>query len=447
MRNSRTILITCGAMALCIAACGDQQQRPAVQFDHVPHDRALEGACDTCHARSADGAFSPKLKGTEGLTDRAARMELHHDRCIGCHAERAGAGKPTGPRTCARCHRERPTPPPPRAAMRFDSSLHARHVDATGPKACDTCHDKGKPEQVLEGDRDKVHALCVGCHLEAKEAGKPTGPATCAGCHDSAARAGIKRLATPTRLDAGQKDRLWIKTDGASAPGLVAFDHEAHEAATPFCTSCHHETKQKCGVCHTPGKAGEEGGGVALEDAHHQPSSRHSCVGCHEQAAAKKQCAGCHQQLSPAHVKGSCAICHGGKAADAPLPAEAEVITLPPSSEAFPEQIEIKSLARRYRPSKFPHRKIVAALAAGSNRSKLARRFHGPDGTLCAGCHHQSPRGATPPPCSSCHGPKAATDRDQPGLTAAYHRQCIGCHKSMGINKTGCTDCHEEAKR
>ena len=34
---------------------------------------------------------------------------------------------------------------------------------------------------------------------------------------------------------------------------------------------------------------------------------------------------------------------------------------------------------------------------------------------------------------------------DKPGLTAAYHRQCIGCHQAMAIRKTGCTDCHAKA--
>jgi hypothetical protein len=61
---------------------------------------------------------------------------------------------------------------------------------------------------------------------------------------------------------------------------------------------------------------------------------------------------------------------------------------------------------------------------------------------MCVGCHHHSPAGARPPPCRSCHSQAADATRDRPGLKAAYHRQCLGCHIDMGVSKQGCTDCH-----
>jgi hypothetical protein len=117
---------------------------------------------------------------------------------------------------------------------------------------------------------------------------------------------------------------------------------------------------------------------------------------------------------------------------------------LPAPSEAFPEKVVISSLLGEYGPSTLPHKKIVVALDAAVRRSRLATAFHGNTGVLCAGCHHRSPVGERPPPCRSCHGASAVPASDRPGLQAAYHRQCMGCHAAMGL-KQGCTDCH--AKR
>ena len=34
---------------------------------------------------------------------------------------------------------------------------------------------------------------------------------------------------------------------------------------------------------------------------------------------------------------------------------------------------------------------------------------------------------------------------NKPGLMGAYHLQCMGCHKEMGMEKpVSCTDCHKE---
>jgi len=93
-----------------------------------------------------------------------------------------------------------------------------------------------------------------------------------------------------------------------------------------------------------------------------------------------------------------------------------------------------------------PHLKILARLDAPIRASRLARQFHGTVEAMCAGCHHHSPAGERPPRCAACHGPTAAATMDKPGLKVAYHRQCIGCHQRMGIDKQGCTDCHAERK-
>jgi hypothetical protein len=102
----------------------------------------------------------------------------------------------------------------------------------------------------------------------------------------------------------------------------------------------------------------------------------------------------------------------------------------------------------KYEPVKLPHRKIVQTMVANINSNKLVNYFHHEKGTVCQGCHHNSPAAKEPPKCVSCHGkPFNAKDPFKPGLMAAYHRQCMECHKAMGIQKpvaTDCTACHQK---
>ena len=481
MRYQLVIPVTLFSVLLIWGCDGSEKQRPDVQFDHAAHEKALEGKCEPCHQAGEQG-FVPSFKDTEQLEDKDARAELFHNACMGCHKKDAAAGKEAGPRTCAGCHRRRPPAKSSWKALRFDSSLHARHVVATGgEKECKTCHEEKKPEGKLHGPKDKIHGKCISCHLDHKGAGDATGPVNCAGCHDGTEQSKHEKLASPPRLMAEQKDHFWIQTKGARAKP-VAFNHKTHEAAAPFCTSCHHENVQACGKCHasSSNKPTKEGGFVSLEDASHNPGSRHSCVGCHQKTAtASSKCKGCHLQLPVTRVGKECNTCHTGTTKDAPLPDAVVAAALPPTSDDFPATVKIGGLANKYAPSDFdcaplrrqnltsapdtagctsptmfPHRKVVAALFKGANASALARAFHGDAATLCAGCHHEpgasgKERTGTPP-CKSCHGPKAHPSKDQPGLTAAYHRQCLGCHQKMGLKQTGCTDCHakkEEVSR
>jgi hypothetical protein len=96
-----------------------------------------------------------------------------------------------------------------------------------------------------------------------------------------------------------------------------------------------------------------------------------------------------------------------------------------------------------------PHLKIVNKLLAVSNDSSLARWFHaGKDQALCAGCHHKSDLQQAvvkAPKCSSCHGrPFDPHALGKPGVMAAYHQQCMGCHEAMKQKPAAleCTKCH-----
>jgi hypothetical protein len=186
-----------------------------------------------------------------------------------------------------------------------------------------------------------------------------------------------------------------------------------------------------------------------MAQAYHLVSSEHSCVGCHAITADSRDCGGCHRALGHPPSEGACAVCHSGPhvaalPADGPPPTLEEVTleALPATSDEFPEKVVIESLVDRYEPSTLPHSKIVGKLHTIIAESNLAGRFHGATETMCDGCHHHTPAGTRPPPCRSCHSEVADATRDKPGLKAAYHRQCMGCHIDMGIEKQGCTDCH-----
>jgi len=431
-------------------------ERPASLFDHAKHTTALkEEGCKGCHERDALGHLGDKLAGARDAGDRETLMELYHGRCIGCHEERG-----TGARACGECHVKEKPPAPARHEMRFDSSLHHRHDKATEGR-CESCHHhvdgwqvpnaegRDKPQGACgdcHGEQDEgrkpslrraSHRACVACHLDREAKGERTGPTLCKGCHDPAVVAEIAALPEVPRLKNTQKDTYRIASEGAKM-GVVAFDHAGHEGATRFCTSCHHRTTKACGSCH-PIEGKPEGGGVTLAAAQHLSTSEHSCVGCHQREAEEPACAGCHGTLPEPPGKAACVVCHGERKE------EQGPGQLPPISDDFPEKVTIDLLAKDYGPSTLPHAKIVRRLHEGAGKSRLAQAFHaGPD-TLCAGCHHHSPVGKRPPSCRSCHSGEADGSRDRPSLKAAYHRQCMDCHREMKIEAVGCTDCHAEA--
>jgi hypothetical protein len=314
-------------------------------------------------------------------------------------------------------------------------------------EACRSCHGTAAVERTLSL-RDAVHQDCVACHLERAGRGVEGGPVNCEGCHDPAVAATIERLAEVPRLKRGQPDVGWVKGPGATLP-LVAFDHMLHEHSAPSCSTCHHQRLTACADCHSL-LPGTDGGGVSLEDAHHDRSSRLSCAGCHRRSAELADCGGCHHDTTVGSGRDAgCAVCHDGPrptleepppAVEGPRP-PVELAALSGPSDSLPETVTIDVLADEYQASTIPHLKIIRRFDDGIRRNALASRFHGSAEAMCAGCHHHSPTGERPPRCAACHGGSAAPTSDAPSLKVAYHRQCLGCHQRLGI-KAGCTDCH-----
>jgi hypothetical protein len=199
----------------------------------------------------------------------------------------------------------------------------------------------------------------------------------------------------------------------------------------------------------------DAGKGVNLQQAMHKKGTNQSCTGCHEMNQEDKNCAGCHRLISKKQNidSDSCVLCHteipGGEEANETtaqaLIAKRSKISKTYGKEDIPEMIVIKTLSEKYKPVEFPHRKIIDTIAGNIADNRLAAHFHAEKGTLCTGCHHNSPATKKPTQCSSCHD-KLFNEKDmhKPGIVGAYHIQCMECHTSMKIDKVGCTDCHEE---
>ena len=64
----------------------------------------------------------------------------------------------------------------------------------------------------------------------------------------------------------------------------------------------------------------------------------------------------------------------------------------------------------------------------------------------CSQCHHKQGEAEPVKVCGNCHDRQLfqpAEKLNRPGLSGAYHRQCIQCHVGMGSGPTGCNDCHK----
>ncbi len=460
-------------------------QRPAVPFDHGRHTEVLEGEdCGTCHTQITEGeapyAFVPA-----GITDATAAMDHFHDRCIGCHEERRKAGDEEPPVTCGDCHTRGVEQ---RAAEHvgadWDYAVHSKHVvglnqeceachhvlDETAGKlvyaeghegACQDCHGA-----VADGDtpslRTAAHEQCVQCHLTRGQQGQAAGPTACDACHAEREPVDAATLAILPRLERGQPDTIDIELDGGRL-SAVTFDHKGHESRAQFCRDCHHESMESCHECHTLG-GDEEGAGVTAQMAFHAPGSEASCVGCHDAETRKPGCAGCHQLMPASMPRESCAICHTRDTAAELVSAEANSGGAVDHASAFkadaprlaptailgdaPEQVTLDGLVADYSAVTYPHQQVYEALRDTAAGSELAKSFHGSDETLCYGCHHNSPAGQTPPACGTCHERTTFDDRTpgRPGLMAAYHLQCLGCHQTMEIEPQSCAKgCHTPA--
>jgi len=466
----------------------EKLELPVVTFYHDMHADALakQGKdCATCHEKDSKGKLSIKFKRLVD-DDPDTIKSIYHTECIGCHKDMIDAGQKSGPLDgqCRSCHTTKPAKSD-WTSITMDKSLHYRHIKATGgEEKCDTCHHvydetakklvpaKGKEQNcrnchmaeptVKSADLtvpsfDQVaHTACVSCHKDFTAKKLESGPIRCEGCHTAAKQADIKIVNDVPRLKRGQPDvTLLVAVKNGKAMsniGPVPFDHAKHETYLKDCRSCH------VGEGSMDGKFFEQAGDMHLK------TNMQGCIGCHKTRQEEKAvCAGCHSQMAEnkAPNKATCAKCHEasltGLYVDGKLPekdvvkAEAtaalamrnhDVATI--SDADIPEKVVIDSLSDQFGPSTLPHRKIVKRLIKEMQGDTMAGYFHGQETLVCQGCHHNSPASKTPPKCSSCHGAPFNPERpDMPGLKAAYHGQCMGCHAAMKLEKPVSTTCDD----
>jgi hypothetical protein len=489
--GSRVDVITIDSLAVF-----GNLERPKVAFLHDLHTDVLEKKnkdCMTCHLSEAE-RLSPKFKRLKEA-GRQEVMDIYHAICIECHKEMSASKEKTGPVVCGECHRKKTMVLSSRAPMGFDKSLHYRHSRSQEEK-CERCHheyDQKRKKLFYAKDKEGTcrychqtetsvlaserrismrlasHHACIDCHRKTMAKNMIAGPIICRGCHDPKQQKMIEKIDNVPRMKRKQPDFVLIRSGDKQGPeprmNRVPFSHQAHEGYNDTCRVCHHKELKSCLVCHTL-TGSKEGKDVKLLQAMHQLDSEKSCLGCHATIQDDQRCVGCHGFMAKGSNEESpfCLKCHM-----APLQERTGVLTetgerdmarmLPEIWWAIfgakhdvdiPEKVIIKELMDRYEAVEFPHRKIFRALEKKTNGDKLAAYFHLEEGTLCQGCHHHSPAGSKPPRCGSCHGkPFDEKNLFQPGLMAAYHRQCMGCHDKMGIEKpvsVDCTGCHIERK-
>jgi hypothetical protein len=462
-------------------------ERPVVTFPHDLHTAALkkqEKDCSVCHL-SDNNRMSLKFKHTKNIQKKDL-MNLFHSDCIGCHKEAAAARLKTGPVECGECHRKKIVLSS-RKPVRFDKSLHYRHSKAQDNK-CEACHHeynentkklvyaKGKEgscrychlentEKNVQSISTASHVACIDCHRKTAEKNKKTGPVTCYGCHDEADQKKYEIISEVPRFDRKQPDQVFIKKGKMDKDGRmsrVPFDHQAHEKYNDTCIQCHHKDLNACSSCHTL-KGTKEGGWIKLEQAMHQLVDQSSCQGCHRIRQQTTECAGCHTFAGKIRTPDntSCQTCHQQPLSDinendqavfsdqaaANLLAKRVAITKTYADKDIPDKVMISQLSDQYKPVEMPHRKMVQSLMDGVKNDKLAGYFHKNEGTICQGCHHNSPVSLKPPKCGSCHGKKTIENKlmFRPGLMGAYHLQCMECHQNMELKKlSGCIQCHEK---
>lgn len=140
------------------------------------------------------------------------------------------------------------------------------------------------------------------------------------------------------------------------------------------------------------------------------------------------------QEVDHSQLKIECKSCH---ACNVPTKDDPCLIPCPrftmivefPSSDVGPNVVLIDKLENLYLPVIFTH-KLHAQMSEMTGG--------------CIACHHYNTIGPILT-CNECHETnRKRVDISKPDLTAAYHQQCLDCHRQWS-HKTECLSCH--AKR
>jgi hypothetical protein len=138
-------------------------------------------------------------------------------------------------------------------------------------------------------------------------------------------------------------------------------------------------------------------------------------------------------RLSP-ELRNQCAMCH---TCTAPTKSNPCLITCPRVKESTgiytpadgPGVVLMNKMTGQYGPVVFGHR----------SHAQMAEMSGG-----CNGCHHYNDTSLKILPCKTCHpAERKRQNIDIPDLKAAYHRQCLACHRQWN-GSPECSTCHLE---
>jgi hypothetical protein len=128
-------------------------------------------------------------------------------------------------------------------------------------------------------------------------------------------------------------------------------------------------------------------------------------------------------------------------------------VTLAQAFDGVPDQVSIDLMVKYFDAVEFDH-EMHTELGEDCSACHHHTAGTGTADERCVRCHADSDKAATVS-CRECHvvdpfsaehiNRKAADvyqfHIDTPGLKAAYHWSCVGCHEKMD-GPTGCQDCH-----
>jgi len=426
-------------------------ERPPVLFDHQRHTKALEDkSCDICHLKNKKGTLTYGFLEVKEKADRRSIIDAYHAKCNGCHGGNGEGSEKAHDLGCGECHVEK---------LQYQTAEwypavfeHVNHLEAM-EESCGTCHheyDEAQGALVYqkgneatcsnchkmkdEGTRLALqkagHVRCIGCHEQKYLEGKrKENPYVCQGCHKLEGEPAQPEIEILTiRPYQSEPEKLLIGYPGSILPP-VPYDHKKHVEEKTCNKACHPfhartlvetdtrflKTGDACNQCHTQAKVEMTADAINADEVYHNAESPHSCIGCHTQK---------NKEITKADEKTpvKCTQCHTGEET---LVEVAKAAQGQPPKEG-PETYIISRLSKKRLPVEFKHALHV----------KMIEK--------CNGCHHDSPENEYPQ-CDACHGISANFGKTSTvKLVSAYHRMCLGCHRSIGAGPITCVKCHEE---
>lgn len=309
----------------------------------------------------------------------------------GCTEDARSASTPTGDRGPESVERIRTT------------ALHASHVAADEPVACEACHEK-VAGQYLEAKSWQ----CKSCHEDTRLAlhaasFADSGARECVSCHDFTSHSDNPIACISCHTDAQGSSPAIRLHDPAKPDEDCGSCHRAHEEPTLVTTACE--------SCHTD----EPVSGHDKPDI--QITGCASCHGYHEEAdVASGRCTNCHRQ-SRAHVPASATFADGHD----------ECVSC-------------------HRPHRFFASEVIGCKDECHDGRVAISERKVPEHRGCTGCHDNHDVGKSPAKmCETCHKKQPQHPADR-----VTKSTCMGCHKphqSSGAPlATPCSDCHDDVK-